>query len=168
MSKPKKDKINKHRNGDMRADGFIYFSGRWCSPKAKERIIAHQKKYKYENRDKLKQKNREWYEKNKDRHRKQNAAWRRANAEHYAQISKRSGYIYRKQNIEKFKECGRKAYYKRTPTAGLLNAISQFRSGAIGIDELNRRYDEALKRADDLISRAGKGKRKPIQHNPTG
>jgi ATP-dependent exoDNAse (exonuclease V) alpha subunit len=49
---------------------------------------------------------------------------------------------------------------KADPVRALPLALREFRSGKIGVDELNRRYDQFLKRADEIVSKKSKAKRR--------
>ena len=142
--------------------GKLLVRGIWTDFSVVFQEIAEKRKreefvYK-ERQEKRNQVTKNWRSKNVERVRERNRRYREAHKEFF----RRAASQWKRNNPERVKAQRRAFYVANNPTAGLRDALSQFRSGAIGIDELNRRYDEAIKRADEIVSNASKGKRKPV------
>jgi len=181
------------KSGDKRADGRIWSSGAWRDEAGIQKHREDKKKWQESNKEKYKQSARKHYENNRERriadtiryntevnpgYRKRYYEargkelwakyWQSKTEEQRKEISKRR-YERLKERVsaEERRTISREGYRRRNPTAILNHALSEFRSGAIGVDELNRRYDEAIKRADEILSETRQRKRKPIRNDAT-
>lgn len=161
------------------SDGRILYGRQYYSLKA----ILHF-------RQKGKERYKEYYKLNREKFRERSASWNKKNKERRRFLEKKSKILnkvkvnetskqYRIRNKERIKKrCEEnkesiRKYHKewwgkygkerteyRYPSRIINHAISEYRSGEIGIDEFNRRIDEAIKRTNDLDHSNGKARRK--------
>lgn len=131
-------KYRKRKQYKIRSDGLIWHKTSWRTLKSV--INMNQKQYekgfiKYEKNKKiLNRKRTELRRKRPEVERKRWMDWYRANwtRERAKEIKRRIG---------------------RNPSYGLIDAISQYRSGDITYDELNRRLDKAIEGTHELVSK---------------
>lgn len=99
-----------------------------------------------------------YYEKNKLVMNEKRKERKRLNAEKENQ--RRKNWYYRNHARERTNEIQRRT--DRDPCRIINHAISEYRSGSISVDGLNRRLDEAIKRTDDIYNKNCSSRRKSV------
>jgi hypothetical protein len=129
---------------DVREDGYIWYNNKWNNPQAFEKLQAQRKKYRSskEGKEKHAARQREYYNKHfKGNELKQKEHYAKHKNKEWFQLKvKRENqktWQRRKYDVDRRRQCverNKQRYRDETPTFGLRNAVSQFRSGEIGID----------------------------------
>lgn len=156
-------------------------------PEWRAKQIARTKKWKEQNREKVRayakqynpQYHRERYHndeqyrqkvlegnKRRDKAKVRDASLKyyRANKEKFRELRKQ----WYRANTERSLANSKRWYRDNNPTAGILDAISKLRSGAITLDEFVGLYSAILARTDEIISKPRKSKRKPLRDGAAG
>lgn len=105
---------------------------------------------------------RKYDEKNRQKRRSEGKLWCRKNKEKISEYKRSVRKQWTEEQRTRARERNTKSRLKTNPTTGLRHTISEYRSGKIGIDELNRRINEAIERTNELDIPDSSNGRKPL------